>query len=153
MSQSHEEEASLSPPACLLRQPSEEPLDTVEQSESGDTKGSIQLGIGKVLESVDDNFVGGRSGVEEFLNTEDSWELTSGNIDSGTSHESRHGGLGNCRLCQQENSSYGDRILTELDDPSHSEETDGEHDETADEGEAGGDFWCGVQVSVLFEDF
>ena len=132
VSQALAEEECPRPSRVPLAEVGEGPLEEVEQEEGGETKCRIERSVRKVLERVDDHLVGGCTCVESLGQSKDGRELTGGNVDRTTSHEPRDG-----------------RLRDELDDPADSQQTDGEDDETADEGEAGGDYGCRVQITVL----
>lgn len=82
-------------------EPGKSPLDSIKGGKCGHTESGVQRCLWQVLESVDDNLVCGSTGVKLLGQTKDSRELTSGDVESTTSHETRYGRLRDYGLCQK----------------------------------------------------
>ena len=61
----------------------------------------------EVLEDVDDHFVGSSPSVESVLDTEQSGDLTGGNVDGTSRHESRYSRLRNCHVSAKSSQDLG----------------------------------------------
>ncbi|KAI3489073.1 hypothetical protein L1887_46831 [Cichorium endivia] len=122
VTQHRDEEHGAGGARVSRRQPSAEPLDPVKEDERGQTKGRVDVGVGQSLERVDDDLIGGVAVGLHLGQAEQLGHLTGGNLDSRARHETSHGGCGD-----------------EFDDKAETKQTDAETDDTAEEGEGGGD--------------
>lgn len=104
-SQSRDEEVELGTLGLLLGHERAKATDTVEHDERAQTESSVQLGLGKSLESVDDDSVRSGTGVDT-LDAHKLGNLAGNNVDGRACHEGADGGQGN-----------------DLDDPTNSDET------------------------------
>ena len=122
-SQGRNEEEKLGSPGELLGEIGAAATDRVEHDQSGNTQGSVDLGIRQVLQGVDNNAIRSLSSVDKLLvNTEELDELTGGNVDGRPSHEGANG-----------------RQRDELDNPAETEKSKSDNDATSDDGKGGSD--------------
>lgn len=90
-SQSRDEEVGLGTMGLLPGHVRAEATNTVEHDQRAETKGGVDLGVGKALEGIDDDLVGGVAGVDT-LDAHELGHLTGNNGDARTGHEGADGG-------------------------------------------------------------
>ena len=86
----------------------------------------------QILERVYDDEIGASPRIEVIGDTQQTGYLAGDDTDSGTCHETCHG-----------------RTRDKFDDPTKTEETDAEDNETTDEGDCGSNLWIRPAIGVI----